>query len=58
MVKQWLWSSNYMEKYIKEHDISGYVDGLWKRIEIQMKSSGAAAKNINDYIAEIRNDNY
>ena len=46
-----------MEKYIKEHDISGYVDGLWKRIEIQMKSSGAAAKNINDYIAEIRNDN-
>ena len=47
-----------MEKHIKEHDISGYVDELWKRIGNQMKSSGAAAENINDYIAEIRNDDF
>ena len=34
--------------------ITGYIDRLWERIEIQMNSSGVATENINDYIAEIR----
>jgi predicted DNA-binding protein len=43
-----------IEDYIKEHDISSYVDNLWGRIGKKLKSRGVTQEKINRAIKEAR----
>lgn len=43
-----------IEDYIKERDISAYVDDLWNRIGGKLKSRGVKPSDINRAIKEVR----
>ena len=43
-----------IDDYIKEHDISGYIDDLWQRIGNSMTDKGYSKKDINFFIKESR----
>ena len=40
--------------YVKERDISVYIDGLWNRISAKLTSRGVRPIDINKAIAETR----
>jgi metal-responsive CopG/Arc/MetJ family transcriptional regulator len=40
--------------YIKQRDISGYIDGLWARIGIKLRARGTTQSAINRAIIETR----
>jgi predicted DNA-binding protein len=46
-----------VESYIKERDISAYIDDLWNRIEINMKNSRIPQKDIPRIIRQVRDKN-
>jgi predicted DNA-binding protein len=43
-----------IEDYIKEHDISIYVDDLWERIGNKMTSKGITSNDIDRAIKDAR----
>ncbi len=43
-----------MEEYVREHDISAYVDDLWGRIGGKLKKKGTKTKDIDRTIREAR----
>jgi len=43
-----------ISQYIKERDISGYIDLLWKRIGDEIRESGFSEKDVNRIIKEVR----
>ena len=43
-----------LEDYIKERDISAYVDDLWGRIGGRLRSKGAKPRDINSAIKAVR----
>jgi len=43
-----------IEDYIKEHDISSYVDDLWSRIGKKLRSSGKTPEDIARAVKEVR----
>ena len=43
-----------IEDYIKERDISTYIDSLWERIGGKLKSKGIKPEDIETYIKEER----
>jgi hypothetical protein len=42
--------------YVKERDISGYIDGLWDRIGKKLNARGARPSDIGEAIAKTRKD--
>jgi predicted DNA-binding protein len=40
--------------YIKQRDISGYIDGLWERIGKKLRARGAKKSGIRRAIAQAR----
>lgn len=40
--------------YIKEHDISSYIDGLWDRVSRKLKSKGATPAAVDNAIRGVR----
>jgi len=40
--------------YLKQRDISGYIDGLWERIGKKLRARGAKASDITRTIATSR----
>jgi predicted DNA-binding protein len=47
-----------LEEYVKNRDISSYIDNLWSRIGDKISSSGFKSKDIKDIISDVRNDNH
>ena len=45
-----------IEEYIKERDISAYIDDLWNRTGKQLKSKGVTPATINKAIKETRKE--
>lgn len=45
-----------LEAYVKDRDIEGYVDDLWKRIGDRLESKGTRPDDIQQIIAEVRAD--
>ena len=45
---------NLLEEYVRNRDISGYIDSLWKRISNKMKSKGISKPDIESTIAQVR----
>ena len=43
-----------IEEYIKERDIGSYIDDLWDRIGVKLKTKGAKPADINKAIKEVR----
>ena len=43
-----------VSQYIREHDISGYIDLLWKRIGEEIRDAGFSEKDISKVIKEVR----
>ena len=43
-----------ISEYIKERDISSYIDSLWTRISEEIRNSGFKEKDINKAIEEVR----
>ena len=43
-----------IEDYIKDRDISTYIDDLWDRIGIKLKSKGVKPGDIGKVIKQIR----
>jgi len=43
-----------MENYIKDRDISGYIDDLWKRTGKKLKAKGVKPVDIDSAIREAR----
>ena len=43
-----------ISQYIRERDISGYIDSLWGRIGDEIKEAGYTEKDVNKLIKEIR----
>jgi hypothetical protein len=43
-----------IEDYIKERDISNYVDDLWGRIGGKLRSKGVRQRDVNKAIKEAR----
>ncbi len=43
-----------IENYIKEHDISSYIDNLWDRAGIKLKSRGVSPAGIEKAIKGVR----
>lgn len=46
-----------IDNFIREHDISGYIDNLWDRIGITFKKKGYSQKDIKRFIKESRTAN-
>jgi predicted DNA-binding protein len=45
-----------IEEYIKERDISAYIDDLWNRTGKKLKSKGVTPATINKAIKETRKE--
>ena len=43
-----------IEDYVREHDISSYVDGLWERIGRKLKSKGKTLDDVAKAVKETR----
>jgi hypothetical protein len=43
-----------IDDFIREHDISGYIDGLWTRIGKILTDKGHTANDIDRFIRESR----
>lgn len=43
-----------IEEHIKERDISSYVDDLWDRIGVKLKSKGVTQEKIGKAIKDVR----
>jgi predicted DNA-binding protein len=43
-----------IDDFIKEHDISGYIDGLWERIGVRFTSKGHTPKDVRRFVRESR----
>jgi antitoxin component of RelBE/YafQ-DinJ toxin-antitoxin module len=43
-----------LEEYVRDRDISAYVDDLWKRIGDKVTSKGFGPKGIDRVIAQVR----
>lgn len=43
-----------IEDYIKEHDISSYIDNLWGRVGKKLKSKGVTSTDIGRAIKDVR----
>lgn len=43
-----------IENYIKEHDISSYIDNLWGRVGKKLKSKGVTPTNVDKAIKDVR----
>lgn len=43
-----------IEDYIKEHDISSYVDNLWGRIGKKLRSRGVTQESVSKAIKDVR----
>ena len=46
-----------MAKYVDEHDIAGYIDGLWSRLGRSMTDAGYSVNDVPRAIAEARKVN-
>ena len=40
--------------YVKERDISGYIDGLWDRVGAKLKAKGAGLDKVGQAIKDVR----
>ncbi len=45
---------NLLEEYVRNRDISGYIDSLWKRISNKMESEGISKSDIESTISQVR----
>ena len=43
-----------LEDYVRNRNISEYIDGLWKRIGIKMKKQGNTLSDIDSIISLVR----
>jgi len=43
-----------IDSFIKEHDITGYIDGLWTRIGSTLSKKGYAAGDVQRFVRESR----
>jgi metal-responsive CopG/Arc/MetJ family transcriptional regulator len=43
-----------MARYVAEHDLAGYIDGLWSRVGRAMADTGATVGDVPRAIAEVR----
>lgn len=43
-----------VEDYIKEHDISSYIDNLWNRVGKKLESKGVTSTDISRAVKEVR----
>jgi predicted DNA-binding protein len=43
-----------LEDYVRDHDIGFYIDDLWKRIGVKLKSRGHDPKDIQGVIRDVR----
>lgn len=43
-----------LENYVKDRDISEYIDGLWERIGIKIKEQGISVSDIDSVISQVR----
>ena len=43
-----------LEDYVRNRNISEYIDGLWKRIGITMKKQGNTLSDIDSIISQVR----
>lgn len=43
-----------IEDYIKEHDISSYIDNLWNRVGKKLKTKGVTPAGIDKAIKDVR----
>lgn len=43
-----------IESYIKEHDISSYIDSLWGRVGKRLKTKGVTPASIDKAIKDVR----
>ena len=43
-----------IEEYIRERDIASYIDGLWDRIGVTMRSKGVRPEDLPRIIKEAR----
>ena len=43
-----------IESYIKEHDISSYIDNLWGRVGKKLKSRGVMPASVDKAIKDVR----
>jgi len=43
-----------IEDYVKEHDISSYVDDLWSRIGKKLRSRGKTPEDVARVVKEVR----
>lgn len=43
-----------IEQYVKERDISAYIDNLWERIGNKLRAKGAKPEDIETAIKEVR----
>jgi predicted DNA-binding protein len=47
-----------IDNFIKDHDMSGYVDDLWKRTNAVMAKNGRSLKDVDKFIVESRKTRY
>ena len=43
-----------LKEYIRQRDISGYIDDLWDRIGTRMRRKGADRSRVNKAISQVR----
>lgn len=43
-----------IEDYVKEHDISSYIDGLWNRVGEKLRSKGKTPEDVARAVKEVR----
>ncbi|MEE9615375.1 MAG: ribbon-helix-helix protein, CopG family [Thermodesulfobacteriota bacterium] len=43
-----------IEDYVKERDISGYIDDLWSRIGDKLRDKGVTPGSIEEAVKEVR----
>ncbi len=43
-----------LEGYVKNHDMSSYIDDLWNRIGSHIRKAGGTQKDIENVIREVR----
>ncbi|MFQ5441138.1 MAG: ribbon-helix-helix protein, CopG family [Thermodesulfobacteriota bacterium] len=43
-----------IEEYVKEHDISSYIDGLWERVGKKLKAKGKTPEDVKRAVREVR----
>ena len=45
-----------LKEYVKQRDISGYIDELWERIGRKMRQRGINAAEVNRVIRKVRKE--